>query len=275
MIRRILVGLGDQQYASAATELAIDLARTQQASLTGLCIFDTDRLAATGPVPVGAGMVAAELREHRLAKASRIIDKVTADFKEAATRAEVPYTMYRAEGEPYQCMAHWARYHDIIVCGLGHLFEHGVIDEPPAELVRLVQAGVRPLITVAPQHAKVDRVLVSYSGSMESAKAMKRFAQLRLWPDAKTRVVTFDHDEPASKALLRDAVDYLKSHGYCVDSDYRPSGAKMSLLPYARDWKADLIVMGNSNKSLLLRRIFGETMLHAVQHANRPLFLAQ
>jgi len=35
------------------------------------------------------------------------------------------------------------------------------------------------------------------------------------------------------------------------------------------------MVVGNSAKNLLRRRIFGETALHAIQNANRPLFLAQ
>ena len=275
MISRILVGLGNEEYASSATRFAIDVARSQNASLTGLCILDKERVAATGPVPVGGGAAAAELRAHRLAEARRVIDAVTNDFVESAECARIAHVMHQAEGEPYKCITRLARYHDVVVCGLGHLFEHGVVDEPPAELVRLVQAGVRPLITVSPEHKSIERVLVAYSGSMESAKAMKRFAQLRLWPDATVRVVTFEHRNEVADALLRDAVSYLHSHGFDADSAFEPSSAKRTLLPYADDWSADLIVMGNSNKNLLMRRIFGETMLYAVQHSDRPLFLAQ
>ena len=47
------------------------------------------------------------------------------------------------------------------------------------------------------------------------------------------------------------------------------------LLPYAQDWDADLIVVGNSAQSLLLRKLFGETALHLIRHADRPLFLCQ
>ncbi len=275
MIRRILVGLGDQTYASAATLMAIDIARAQRSSLTGLCILDRERIGATGPVPVGGGSAAADLRAHRIAKAKKIIVEVTKEFGNSATRAAIEHSINNPEGDPYQCMSDAARYHDLIVCGLGHLFEHGVVDEPPAELIRLVQAGVRPLITVSPKHRRINNVLIAYSGSMESAKAMKRFAQLRLWPDANLRVVTFEHSQATARSLLGDAVNYLRSHGFSVDSDYEPSSAKRSLLPYANDWNADLIVMGNSNRNLILRRIFGETMLHTVQHADRPLFLAQ
>lgn len=275
MISRILVGLGDQTYASAATRMAIEIARSQHSTLTGLCILDRERIGATGPVPVGAGSAAAELRAHRLAEAKEIIDTVVKEFEHSVTTAGIEHSINNPEGDPYQCMSDAARYHDLIVCGLGHLFEHGVVDEPPAELIRLVQAGVRPLITVAPEYRSINNVLIAYSGSMESAKAMKRFAQLRLWPEANLRVVTFEHSQETATSLLGDAENYLKSHGFSVDSDYEPSSAKRSLLPYANDWNADLIVMGNSVKNLLMRRLFGETMLYTVQHTERPLFLAQ
>ncbi len=50
---------------------------------------------------------------------------------------------------------------------------------------------------------------------------------------------------------------------------------KEQLLPYAESWGADLMVMGNSAKNLLLRRLFGETALDVIRNANLPLFLAQ
>jgi nucleotide-binding universal stress UspA family protein len=39
--------------------------------------------------------------------------------------------------------------------------------------------------------------------------------------------------------------------------------------------ETDLIVIGNSAKSLMLRRIFGETALNTIQHSDVSLFLSQ
>jgi nucleotide-binding universal stress UspA family protein len=117
--------------------------------------------------------------------------------------------------------------------------------------------------------------LIAYSGSMESAKAMKHFVQMRLWPEATVRVITFDDNNPEATQLLADASEYCRAHSLTVETERLPGSPKEQLLPYAERWGADLTVIGNSAKNLLLRRIFGETALHAIRHANRPLFLAQ
>jgi nucleotide-binding universal stress UspA family protein len=219
--------------------------------------------------------MAAELREHRLAKVRWIISGLNRQFKSACKDSGVHYRVEQPEGDPYQCVADAARYHDVIVCGLGHLFEHGVVEEPPAELVNLVSRGVRPLVTVATEYRPIQRVLVAYSGSVESANALKRFVQLNLWPAATLRVVTFEHPREMAEVLLADALAYFRAHDLTAEAEHVPMSPHRNLLPYAQRWGADLIVMGNSHRNVLLRRIFGETMYDVLQTTDRPLFLAQ
>ena len=275
MIRRILVGLGDTKYAESATNMAIEIAKSHDAQLTGISVLDSDRIANVGPVPVGGAHSAIELRHHRLSRVRKVIEEVGARFEAMCLDAQIPYEIQNPEGDPYHCLADQARYHDVIVCGLGNTFEHGVVDEPPDELVWLVQSGVRPLVAVTSEYKPIHRVLISYSGSMESAKAMKRFVQLRLWPEVLVRVVTFEHNSKKAAEMLDSAVRYCRAHGVTVDSEYRQESPVRGLLAYANLWKPDLMVLGNSGRNLLLRHAFGETMLHTVRHTNRPLFLAQ
>jgi len=275
MVRKILVGLGDKTHAASATHVAIELAHQNQAELTGMCVLDVAGMRHLGPVPIGAGNFAQELRDQRLTEAKQIIDTMSRQFEQDCEHAAIPYQLLQGEGDPFQNLIDSARYHDLIVCGAQHLFGHGVVDEPPAELARLVSAGVRPLLAVTEHPFRVLRTLIAYSGSMESAKTMRRFVQMRLWPDTKIRIVTFKHRRGNEEQLLADAANYCAAHDYDVTTEYVPEPAKRNVLPYAQQWDADLIVMGNSNKRLLLRRILGETMLHTVKNADRPLFLAQ
>lgn len=50
---------------------------------------------------------------------------------------------------------------------------------------------------------------------------------------------------------------------------------RTQLIEYAREHEMDLIVMGNRIRSLLMRRILGDTVLNTIQLSDRPLFLAQ
>lgn len=275
MIKRILVGLGGTPYTPFAIARAIELAQEHGAELTGVTVVDVRRLKRVGPVPLGASASARELREFRCQVAQEHVEQATAQFETACHKAGVSYCVRQEEGNPFTTMASDARYHDLMIFGLKSLFEHDVVRDPHDVLVRLVAEGVRPLLAISTDARPVHRVLVAYSGSMESAKTIKWFAQLRPWPAAKLRVVTFDHPVEEAEQLVGDAADYLRRHGFEPEEAYVPASPKHELLPYAASWGADLIVAGNSAKTLLLRHTFGETALNLITTADRPLFLAQ
>lgn len=275
MLKRILVGLAGTEYTTSAIRHAIALASTNNAEVTGVTVIDEKRLTLVGPVPVGGGAYAKDLAEDRMRKAAERSGLAEQQFLDACRTAGIRHRLVREVGEPFSHMVDLSRYHDLMVFGLRSLFEFDIVDDPHDALVRLVQAGVRPLVAASKVFTPIKKVLVAYSGSIESAKAMKRFAQLKLWPEAKVRVVTFEHEVGVAKQLVGDAADYCRAHGLDVEEAYDSNSAKDHLLPYASNWGADMTVVGNSSKSLLLRRVFGETALHAIQNTERPLFLAQ
>lgn len=275
MIKRILVGLGGTPYTPFAVRRAIELAQAHGAELTGATVVDVRRLKRVGPVPLGASADARELRDFRLEVAQDHVEEAIAQFEAACDEAGVPYRVRQEEGNPFTVMAADARYHDLMIFGLKSLFEHDVVHDPHDVLVRLVAEGVRPIVAVSADARPINRVLVAYSGSMESAKTIKWFAQLGPWPQAELRVVTFERSAEEAEQLVGDAAEYLRSHGFEPEEAYSPDSPNNGLLPYAAEWGADLIVAGNSSRNLLLRRTFGETALNLITNADRPLFLAQ
>lgn len=275
MIKRILVGLGGTDYTRSAVHHAVALALAHDAELTGVCVLDESRLTRVGPVPLGAGTYAKDLAGDRMVKAQEHVEWASKEFVDACTAAGVRHELLRERDDPLRLLIDHARYHDLMVFGLRSLFEFDLVQDPHDALVRLVQAGVRPLLAVAKEIHPVRKVLVAYSGSMESAKAMKRFVQMRLWPDLQLRIVSFEDGGRPTRQMLCDAERYCRAHGMAVESESVPGPSKELVLRYAAAWGADLLVVGNSAKSLLLRRLFGETALHVIRHAERPLFLAQ
>lgn len=275
MIKRILVGLGGTDYTPAAVAQAVSLALAHDAEVTGVSVIDPKRLARAGGLPLVGGQDAGDQTADRLGKAKERAQKGVQTFAELCGAANVRHQVMHEVGDPFTLMIDQARYHDLMIFGLRSLFEYDLVSNPRDALVRLVQSGVRPLIAVARAEFPVHKVLIAYSGSMESAKAMKRFVQLRLWPHAKLRIVVFEHAAQEAEQLLGDAAEYCQAHGFETETNWVPESPMHQLLPYASQWGADLIVVGNSAKNLLLRRVFGETALHVIQHADRALFLAQ
>ncbi|HWB14315.1 MAG TPA: universal stress protein [Pirellulales bacterium] len=274
MIRRILVALGGGM-SSATIQQAVELAKIHGAELTAAALLDAPRLSAVGPVPIGAAASAVELRQYRLQTAEQSLEEAVVQFEAMAAAAGLTYRVARERGDPIDRLVALSRYHDVVVAGLHGLFEWGLTDEPPCELVKLVSEGVRPILAVTDQPRSIQRVLIAYSGSVESAKTMKQFIRFRPWPDVRIKLLTFNEDLAAGRELLADASQYCRAHGYEPEVEASPFPPKPHLLRYAEEWNADLVVLGNSAKNLLLRRLFGETALHVIRRAEVPLFLSQ
>lgn len=274
-VKRILVGLGLEACAETATRYALEVAQRNAAELTGVTLIDTPALSHAGPAPIGAGVYAHRLSSERSAAAERLTARLARHFRDACESAAVDFEVRCEQGDPIAQLIAIARYHDLAIVGRDGLCEHGLIDEPPDGLVRLVGAGVRPMVVAPPEHRPIRRVLVAYSGSMESAKTLRRFVQLSLWPSAEVCIVHFGKRATDGERLLEDAARYCAAHRASVRTELRSEPARNALLPVAEELGCDLIVMGNSARSLLVRRLLGETMLRTVRDSDLPLFLGQ
>lgn len=277
MIKRILVGLGGTPYTPVAIQRAVSLAKRFEAEITGVTVFDHKHLSRIGPVPVGGEHYADELRKYRISLTKEHVQEAISKFESACTEAVIKYQVKQEERkDPFDLMISLARYHDLMIFGLRSIFEYGIAGEEPKDtLARLISSGVRPIIAVSEEYRPIQKVMIAYSGSMESAKTMKRFIQLQPWPDVKLKIVTFQSSEDKARRLLFDASEYCRAHGFSVETESNSGAPKDFLLPMATMWQADMIVVGNSARNLLVKRILGETALHILRNADRPLFLCQ
>jgi nucleotide-binding universal stress UspA family protein len=277
MIKRILVGLGGTPYTTVAIERAVKLAKQCDAEITGVTVVNFERIATVGLVPKGVLNTARELAKERVRVTRDAVEDAIGALESACTAEGIKYRVKREEREdPFDLMISLARYHDLMIFGLRSIFEYDISFEDSQDtLARLIAAGVRPIIAVSERFRPIQKVMIAYSGSMESAKTMKRFVQLHLWPDAALKIVNFQSNEEKARQLLNDAAEYCRAHGFHVEHDSNPGSTKDFILPMATLWQADMIVLGNSSGGLLLKRLIGETALHIIRNADRPLFLSQ
>ena len=297
MIKRILLGLGGTPFTAVAIRRAVELAKTHGAEVTAVTVVDVERLEDVGgafsrkgmsssPIPdmddstdvtalLGTAQMARDFVDDRFRVTQKRVEEAGGECEAACARAGVPYRIKHETGDPFELMASYARYHDLVIFGLRSLFDYGIVDEPRDALVRLISQGVRPILAAASEYREIKRVLIAYSGSVESAGAMKRFVQLRLWGDVPLQIVCCEKDRGEGKRELEAAAGYCSAHGFEVGFECLEGSPEERLLLYAEECEADLIVMGNSIRSLLFRHLLGDTMLHAIRNADRPLFLGQ
>jgi nucleotide-binding universal stress UspA family protein len=276
MVKRILVGLAGTIYTPVAIRTALELAQQHGAELTGVTVVDVGRLAATGPVPAGGAHYAEKVREHRLQVTGAAVTQAVAEFEAACRENGVKHTVRSEVGDACTLLLSLSRYHDLTVFGVRSVFEYDFgANDPGRLLAQLLDAGLRPLVAVCQRCSSIRKVLIAYSGSTESASTLRRFVQMRLWPTASVRIVHFGTDEAVGQQLLDDAAEYSRAHGLQPEAALLATNPKDNLLPYAAEWGADLLVLGNSAKGLMRRRLFGETALNAMREADQMLFLSQ
>jgi nucleotide-binding universal stress UspA family protein len=275
MLKRILVALSGTRFTPVAVTWAVELALKTGSSVTGVTVTDTKYLHDVGPVPLGGSAAVHALEEHRVAVTEERIEEEIARFERTCAEASVAYVVARESGDPFQLLLGLWRYHDLTIIGLRGLFEYGVVRKPDDQVIQLMSHGVRPILAVSPEYHPVNRVLVAYSGTLESAMAMKRFAQLRLWPDAAVKIVCFGFEDAEAMPLLIDATAYLRAHGFDPEAESLPGRANQGLLAHAEDWGADLVVMGSTSRGRISKLVLGATSEEVLIHAEVPIFVSQ
>lgn len=275
MIKRILVGIGGTPYTTVAIERAVELAKVHDARLTAVSVVDPERICSLGPVPAGAGVFAKRMCENRLKVTRNQIDEAIAELEKSCQKSDIRLHVEWETGNVFDLIIDYARYHDLTVFGLRSIFDYQLVNEPKTDLIRLLSQGVRPILAVSDRIRRIRRVMIAYSGSMESARAMRQFVRFNLWPDAELEIDFFSRRAEDGNRLLKEAAAYCRDHGRTVKTRMIPGRADKRLLSIARDIDADLIVMGNSIRSIWLRKMLGSTMLNTLTRADRPLFLSQ
>ncbi|MHC5003935.1 MAG: universal stress protein [Planctomycetota bacterium] len=274
MIKRILVALSGTRYTPIAVQHAVALAKAHDAEVTGVTVTDLQRLASVGPVPVGGMAAASTLAEHRILVTEQRVRETIKDFEAACQAAGVAHSVEQETCDPLEELMSLARFHDLVVFGPRGLFEYGVVHNPDDRLTNVIRHGVRPILAVSEAYREVRRVLVAFNGSMESAKAMKQFAQHRLWPDLQLRIVCFERKPAHGAELVEQAARYCKAHGFQAETEVVDGNAREGLLAYAEGWEADLVVLGSTNRLRILKQVLGDTVLTAIRHSTVPLFLS-
>lgn len=276
MIKRLLVGVAGTPAMPAKIRHAVDLAKRHGAEISILSVVDVDRLSNLGPVPLGAAKYAHDMRKGRIARSHSLDENAIATFEAACEDAAVPIQVVRQEGDPLKAVTAAWRYHDLCMLGARGWFDHGVVEDPQDALLQLIAGGVRPVLAVTDEIRPMRKALIAYNGSLESAKTMKQFIQMALWPDLEIHIVCVGKPKSGedAKTMLEQAAAYCRLYGHEPVVDQIEGTGHDALRIYAKDMAADVIVMGSSYRKMLLLKRFGKNALTMIKSSDIPLFLS-
>lgn len=286
---RALVATDGSPSAGTAVDLVADIEwpagttiRVVEAIEAGAALFG-------GPWPAVA-MVQADALEAELRHAAReTVEKARAQLSRPGL--EVVAAVLR--GRPATAVVDAAKnmQADLIVMGSrGHgTIESMVLGSVSAEVVD--HATVPVLVARGPT---IRRIVLAWDGSSCASAAADL---IRTWPilaGSAIRVVSVadveipwwtgfpaagtpqllpiyadaanasrrEHDE-----LAREMTALLRSAGHAAEADRREGDAATELLAAAKEWKADLIVMGTHGRTGLARLVLGSVARNVLHHA--------
>jgi nucleotide-binding universal stress UspA family protein len=273
MIKRILVALSGTPCTPSAISHGVELAKKHDAELTGVTVFDPERLQDVGPIPIGGAAAAHKLAEHRIHLAEEHIEEAINQFEIACGDAGVTNRVLKESGDSAELLlADW-RYHDLTVIGLRGLFEYGVLHDHGHLVLDVVGAGLRPLLAVSEEHRPIKSAMVAYDGSPLAARAMKAYCMLDIWKPMPTTVTCFSGQNGDADLLLSDAASYLTSHTFDARTKRVEEKPRNSILKTLEDCEADLLVMGAAKRTRVGRKLLGDTARFALENSTRPIFL--
>ncbi len=276
MIKRILVGVAGTPDLPSKLKCVTQLAQHHGAEVGVLSVVDIDRLTNVGGVPMGGGHYAWRMREKRIERSHRLDEDAIAQFEDACKKANVPVNVIRREKDPLEALSELTRYYDLCVLGARGWFDYKVMPEPRDALLNVIAGGVRPLLTITGEMKSIRSAVVGYNGSIESARTMKSFIKLALWPDMEIHIVCVGKPKTKEKPeeILDAAGAWAKTHGFEVKLAHCEGTPSKALHDYAMDVNAGVIAIGSSCRRVLVKRRFGKNVRTLLETSDLPLFLS-
>lgn len=260
--KTILVHLDAARNIDLRTQLAIQIAKMEQAHLIGIAAVGLSRyffesaLSAESMYPVFRDLEAA--RDSARSAATK--------FEEACSRAEiVSCEAHVVEDDAYGSMETRARYCDLLI--LGQYDVENAINPMDASLARdMLMSSGGPILLVprADGLPKAERrVLIAWNGSIEARRAVRDALPLLRRAESVNAVVfsTGGQGEDLGARLLA----FLHRHGISaglVNEVATYHDVQKALLKSVTDTRSDLLVMGGYGHTS-----FHETVLGGVTRA--------
>ena len=266
-MKRIMVGVCRSPAQTAIAPIVIDIALRNQATVTGMALLDQERVAPSRPPTTGVFPSKIKEQEDTLARALEEVAAPLRALREGAEREGVDFKETPVTKSLDDAVRNVWQFQDLIVLSNAPWFGGEASPRDGTQILHFMVQGIRPILAIPP-YAPVERkkAMVALSGSLESAKALKHFVQLRPWPAISLHLVVSGAPKSGvePEQLLADAAGYASAYGLDVTTSVLEASKKRTeqLLGEAEAVGADTLVLGSSYRKFLSMERFGS---HAQQ----------
>lgn len=275
MIKSLVVGVNGSELSKAAVRVAVEWARMLDASVTFLAILDVEGLTAGQSVGMMGSAFKAERDEKVLARWRERLTGALNDAAGAAQAAGVRYEARSIEGDPAEELAKEVHRHDALV--IGRRAEPRSDHEPASSesMAEIVRDSPRPVIVAGSVHHQGSSVVVAYDGSSHASQALESFIASGMYADLPVLLLGVSDGKAAMEETLAGAFDYLRRHGREGSVHVVPEskGIAASILRFAEQQSAAMIVMGTHGVTGLKKKLLGSVSEGVVKKSSFPVFL--
>ncbi|NUM53106.1 MAG: universal stress protein [Candidatus Hydrogenedentes bacterium] len=275
MIKHILVPTDGSEQALIGARYAVGVAKRLGASVHGLYVVDIKLL--EGPIlrDVSASLGTAPFANYQ-GNISMILEQRGEAALDVVTKlcsdSGVPCACERSTGVVPRVITEKSELCDLIV--MGRSGEHsewleGLLGSTTEAVVRRSR---RPVLVTAHDTPKASRFIVAYDGSPNAKHALHVAAEYAAtWAAPLNVLVIGAHPEH----VVSEARTYLEPHGLTTHYEVRDGEPSESIVAYAGETNADLIVMGAFGHNRLRELVGGSTTAYTLDHAPCPLLLTR
>lgn len=285
MTKRILVLLDPDFPSPFVTNYAIEIARRNGATLTGLGLVDTsdiDKEISGGGI--GSMYYAEKLRrnltDEARSEAQKLLSRFVSDVEEAGIQHSDDHI---GEGPSVETLANELRVHDLLISGsVTHSGEHVEPKRRAHLFAKVLREGVAAILLVGPDAKSIRKVTIAVGKRETAARTIQRFVHLSPFgTDVEADLVnvrgTSDSEKAESETLLDGYAEYFRAHGYTdVIKSSIPAGDSVAerILGHVDSTGSDLLVTGAYSRHGIRRLLLGTATTAILEGVKVPLFIA-
>lgn len=282
MIRKILLPLDSMDHTKAALELAGSIAKRNNAEISGIVVLDIPSIESSiGMVPAGATYYAKELEEHKVDVAVKHINVLLDSFREFCKTHSIRYHIHTRQGTPSNKILEHAMFYDLLFLGNKNNYHINDKSSPIGSFDDIMDHSATPIISVPSElpfsfiEGKPMKTVIAFDGSVQSVRAIQRFAKMRLFDEYDVKIVMADDDPKLAAHYLEDCETYLKSHDFeNIETIYINDNIIEYTDNFLYNW-ADMFVLGAHSKKVMLDFMFGSLTKHLIKKGHKILFTGQ